>query len=39
MFLSVEKKQGIYDEIQNSKDIDHPFISKIIDDFVDSEGR
>jgi len=36
MFLSKDKKQGVYEEITNSKGVDHPFIVKIIDDFEDN---
>jgi serine/threonine protein kinase len=39
MFISKEKKQGLYEEIKNSKAIDHPFIVKIIDDFEDYDGH
>jgi serine/threonine protein kinase len=36
--LSFEKKQGLYEEIANSKSIDHPFIVKFIDSFEDKDG-
>ena len=39
LFLSKEKKQGLYEEITSSKAIDHPFIVKIIDNFEDNEGH
>jgi hypothetical protein len=37
--LSVDKQQGEKDEIKNMKAFPHPFIVKIIDEFLDSSGQ
>ena len=36
--LSEKEKQDINDEIKHMKNLNHPFIVKIIDDFIDSDG-
>jgi serine/threonine protein kinase len=37
--LTVDKKQGLMNEIKNMKAFPHPLIVKIIDDFLDSAGH
>ena len=37
--LSDDEKQDLFEEINLMKNFPHPFIVKIIDDFIDSEDR
>ena len=38
-FLDDRDKQSLYDEVRLMRENPHPFIVKIIDDFVDSGGH